>query len=218
MLTDWYPHYVGDYSKKTAHLTMMEHGAYRLLLDHYYATGKPITNDVVQLHRICRAFADAERDAIDKILSDFFVLKNGFYHHERADREIEKRISLSDSRKQAADKRWKKKKCKSISKSKEIAGDLHMPTTTTTTNKKIIQKKPEGVSDSVWDDFIKHRKQKKAPLTETAMIGIENQAREAGWSLESALVEICSRGWTGFNAGWVSKEEKKGKGRGRITL
>lgn len=63
---------------------------------------------------------------------------------------------------------------------------------------------PDGVSESVWSDFVAHRKGKKAALTNTALEGIRREAAKAGWSMEAALTEVCSRGWTGFKASWVA--------------
>ncbi len=71
--------------------------------------------------------------------------------------------------------------------------------------KKAQPPKPEGVSDQVWEDFLAHRKTKKAAVTATAMAQIIKQAELAGWTLEQALQEMCVRGWTGFNAEWVNK-------------
>jgi hypothetical protein len=31
----------------------------------------------------------------------------------------------------------------------------------------------------------------------------------AGWTLENALAECCTRGWTGFKAEWVNKATKQ---------
>jgi hypothetical protein len=62
---------------------------------------------------------------------------------------------------------------------------------------------------SVWEDFVQQRKNKKAPITETALKGIEREARKAGISLNDALQEICARGWTGFKAEWVFKDQPK---------
>jgi hypothetical protein len=71
---------------------------------------------------------------------------------------------------------------------------------------------PDGVSLSVWQDFQKHRKAKKAPITETVMAGVKREADKAGWTMENALIEICSRGWTGFNADWVSGKQPDTRG------
>ena len=34
----FYKRYLGDYQRDTGHLSMLEHGAYTLLLDAFYAT------------------------------------------------------------------------------------------------------------------------------------------------------------------------------------
>ena len=67
---------------------------------------------------------------------------------------------------------------------------------------------PDDVDETVWDDFLNHRKTKKAPVTVTVMNTIRKQADKAGWSMDDALAEICSRGWTGFRADWVSNQTK----------
>lgn len=66
---------------------------------------------------------------------------------------------------------------------------------------------PDGVSPSVWKDFLKLRKAKKAPMTETALDGIRKEAVKAGLSLERALAMCCKRGWQGFEAAWVKDQE-----------
>lgn len=69
--------------------------------------------------------------------------------------------------------------------------------------------KPDDVSDQVWDDFCKLRASKKAPITESALQNIKTQANLAMWTLENALAETCTRGWTSFKAEWV--QHKAGK-------
>ena len=62
---------------------------------------------------------------------------------------------------------------------------------------------PDGVSDSVWQDFLKIRKAKRAPMTDTALAGIRREADKAGYSLAQALETCCKRGWQGFESDWV---------------
>lgn len=66
---------------------------------------------------------------------------------------------------------------------------------------------PDGVSDSVWQDFQKLRKAKKAPITDTALNGIRLEAEKAGMSLGDALAMCCKRGWQGFEAAWVTSSD-----------
>ncbi len=64
--------------------------------------------------------------------------------------------------------------------------------------------KPEGVSDLVWSDFLAIRKAKRAPLTATALEGIEREAKKAAMNLADVLALCCTRGWQGFKADWVA--------------
>jgi len=83
--------------------------------------------------------------------------------------------------------------------------------TETKKEKREIQKAlacPDSVNPSTWSDFLQVRKAKKAPVTAAAISGIEREARKAGWSLEKALTECCARGWAGFKADWVNKDQQ----------
>jgi hypothetical protein len=66
---------------------------------------------------------------------------------------------------------------------------------------------PDGVSEQTWSDFKRLRAAKKAPVTARALDGIYKEAMKAGMSLESALQEMCARGWAGFKAEWVQKND-----------
>ena len=67
---------------------------------------------------------------------------------------------------------------------------------------------PEGVSQSVWQDFKNLRKVKKAPITQRVIDGMQEQADIAGWTLEQAMSECCVRGWQSFKAEWVAEKPK----------
>ena len=66
--------------------------------------------------------------------------------------------------------------------------------------------RPEEVSQAVWADFLVIRKDKRAKLTGTALAGIKSEAVKAGWTLEAALTECCTRGWQSFRAEWVANK------------
>ena len=64
---------------------------------------------------------------------------------------------------------------------------------------------PDGVSNSVWQEFKSLRRAKKAPITQRAIDAISNEAQKIGWTLEKALEECVVRGWQAFKADWVVK-------------
>jgi len=72
---------------------------------------------------------------------------------------------------------------------------------------------PDGVSDSVWQEFKSLRKAKKAPITQRAIDAISSEAQKIGWSLEKALEECVVRGWQAFKADWVVKPNPADKVR-----
>ena len=66
---------------------------------------------------------------------------------------------------------------------------------------------PEGVSESVFQDFIKLRKGLKAPVTQTAIKGLQREAAKANLSLQSVLELCCQNGWRGFKAEWAKNQD-----------
>jgi hypothetical protein len=67
---------------------------------------------------------------------------------------------------------------------------------------------PNGISQSVWEDYKTLRKAKKAPVTQRVIDGMQEQADLAGWTLEKAMEECCIRGWQSFKAEWVTTTHK----------
>ena len=86
---NFYGHYIGDYQRDTADLSLLEHGAYRLLLDAYYATEGPLPADPARLFRIAKAVTAPEQEAVEHVADRFFpVGADGLRHNSRADREL----------------------------------------------------------------------------------------------------------------------------------
>jgi uncharacterized protein YdaU (DUF1376 family) len=104
----WFPFYAGDYLADTGHLTLAQHGAYLLLILHYYRTTTLPANAV---HRICRCSNDADKEICDSILREFFVLDGEVYRHKRIEEEIvildHKSEACAARAKIAANARWK---------------------------------------------------------------------------------------------------------------
>jgi uncharacterized protein YdaU (DUF1376 family) len=109
-MSSFYMRYTGDYSRDTAHLTLIEHGAYCVLLDAYYASEEPLPADKARLYRMARAFDEQEQDAVDAVLERFFTKRGNSYHNKRADAEIGKIKDKTAKARAAAEKRWSEDK------------------------------------------------------------------------------------------------------------
>lgn len=102
----YYSHNIGDFRRDTTHLSLLEHGAYRQLLDTYYLTEKPLTLNHADLMRTHSARNADEMQAVENVLKDFFVRTDGGYVHKRCDIEIEAFHAKSNSASESAKARW----------------------------------------------------------------------------------------------------------------
>jgi uncharacterized protein YdaU (DUF1376 family) len=86
---NFYKRYPADYGKKTARLTLAQHGAYTLLLDEFYLTEAPLPADMGELYRICRAMRAPEQEAVRVVAERFFpIAEDGLRHNKRAAEEL----------------------------------------------------------------------------------------------------------------------------------
>lgn len=90
MSVHYYNFNIGDYRRDTSHLSLLEHGVYRQLLDSYYLDEKPIeTKSVIRRLSI---ISEDEKLALKNVLSDFFEVSEcgNFYIHNRANEDIKR--------------------------------------------------------------------------------------------------------------------------------
>ena len=89
----WMPLYVGDYLGDTGHLTTAQHGAYLLLMMHYWRKGE-LPDDDRQLSKITKLPLKTWCDT-RSTLQDFFY--EG-WKHKRIDMELAKMVRVSEKR------------------------------------------------------------------------------------------------------------------------
>lgn len=212
----WMPLYIGDYLADTARLTTEQHGAYLLLLMDYWRSGKLPDNDVI-LAQICKLSPDAWSNA-KAMLIPFFCIEDGFWVHKRVENELklsaQNKAKKHDRAVKAAQSRWNHATSNATSNAQAMLNECPSPSPSPSHIKPIKTyaskvATPDGVSESVWQDFLTLRAGKKAKVTETAIKGIAREANKAGVSLEQALQVCCERGWTGFKADWVANASSK---------
>ncbi|MFA6046501.1 MAG: DUF1376 domain-containing protein [Phycisphaerales bacterium] len=106
MNDSYYQRYPGDYLRDTIHLSLVEHGAYTILLDAYYSNGVPFPSDLTKFVK-ARARNKSEKDALLSVADEFFpVSDDGLRHNARADRELSKRKAYTHAQALRAGMRW----------------------------------------------------------------------------------------------------------------
>jgi uncharacterized protein YdaU (DUF1376 family) len=83
----YYKFNIADYRKDTGHLSTIEHGIYRQLIDWYYLDEQPIPEETQVVIRRLRLGSE-EVTFLRNILADFFVLGKKGYTHKRIEVEI----------------------------------------------------------------------------------------------------------------------------------
>ncbi len=277
---NYYPHHIGDHTRDTAHLSLLEEAVYRRMIDGYYAREKPLPADKEVVCRLVRARTKRARAAVVRILAEFFTLHEDGWHQSRCDREI----SAYQAAKPAADAKReneRERQDRTRNRRKRLFADLAevgviAPWNATTEelqtawaqrattpvvdistyatgctddppqglvtrddtathaqhpinhspehspkkeeDKEIVPISPphrvkklvtsmgalHAVDPQVLADWQELRKRKRAPITDTALAGIEREAAKAGISLEEALRVGCEFGWSGFRAEWFA--------------
>ena len=198
----FYSFNIGDYMSHTVHLSLMEDLAYRRCLDIYYLHEKPLPEDAGEVARLIRM--PEHKPEVVQVLKEFFTHDVGTgYVHKRTHEEITKYQAKIQAASRAG-------KASALARSNASSTTVQLNKKQETINKKQETniKRPRNVSKKTWDDFLTHRKNKKAPLTETALIGIKNEVKKTTISLEDALVMCQARGWQSFKSDWINKEQK----------
>jgi uncharacterized protein YdaU (DUF1376 family) len=104
----YYQYNIADYRKDTTHLTLLEHGCYRQLLDQYYLDEKPLPADEDKLFRLFNARTQDEKNAIRNVLNDFWTKTEDGYVQGRSKTEIELYKDRLETASKSAKKRWDK--------------------------------------------------------------------------------------------------------------
>ena len=207
---------IGDYHKKAGRLSMIEHGAYTLLMDACYDREQFPTLE--QAYDWCWARTNEEKAAVRFVLEKFFICQDGIYSQSRIQEEIEifhknSSINARIAREREEKRRTERERSVNGQDTNRHLTNNHKPITK---NQEPIKEKtarrqaaiscPAGVDEQVWKDFLATR---KAKLTDTALAVIVKEAQKAGWTLQAALQECAARGWRGFKAEWVNNPAGK---------
>lgn len=207
----YYKRNLGDYAKKAGRLSMLQHGAYTLLMDACYDREQFPTRD--QAIEWVWASSTAEVEAVEFVLSKFFVLKDGVYVQNRIQEELEDYHSKAETNKRIAIERETKRREKNTNRAKASPDDHEPPPNQEPLTKNQEPKKNRfdakaslmalGVDEQVAEDWLRVRKVKDLPLTKTALKGVITEAGKAKLTVPQAIERAASEGWAGFKAIWL---------------
>ena len=218
----YYKRNLGDYAKKAGRLSMLQHGAYTLLIDACY--------DREQFPTRCEAIdwawasSTAEVEAVDFVLSKFFTLDGDRYVQQRIAEELAAYHETSETNKRIAKEREAKRNEASTKRARSVheAPPNHKPLTInqeplikeeTSRKRNASPFCPSGVDEQTWADWLQLRKAKKAPVTETVLKSAVGEAEKAGVTLDRFLQIWCARGSQGLEASWLKDSEKQEIGK-----
>lgn len=213
----YYKRNIGDYAKKAGRLTMLQHGAYTLLIDSCYDREKfPTLEQAIEW---TWASTEAEIEAVKFVLSRFFTLgEDCEYVQDRILDEILDYHSKAEKNKEIALEREAKRRDKRTNRAQSVHESPPNQEPRTNNHKPVTNNKnavacPADVSPDCWEAFIAHRKAVKALVTERVVNTMRNEADKAGIPLEDALDEVVARGWKGFKAEWYKPQTRTEKPR-----
>ncbi|QIG70461.1 DUF1376 domain-containing protein [Rhizobium phage RHph_N28_2] len=112
----WMPLHIADYLADTGHLTATEHGAYLLLIMHYWQNGSLPENERV-IARIAKLSPEQWEESRDMLA----MLFGPGWKHKRIDAELGKADEIIEKRRAAAEARYSKGK-----KQTSDANAMHM--------------------------------------------------------------------------------------------
>lgn len=215
----YYKKNIGDYYKKTGRLSMLEHGAYTLLIDACYDRERfPTLDEAIDW---AWARTDAEIEAVKFVLGKFFTLDGDIYTQNRISEElahykkigeVNQRIALEREQNRRLAKRSVNEDSTERGNSVNESPPNQEPRTKN--QEPYIQDKPVkfvfkkalvdlGVDSKIVDEWLIVRKTKKASNTETALKGFVGKVEKSGIDLNTALKICVERSWTGFDKSWL---------------
>lgn len=142
----YYKKNIGDYHKKAGRLTMLQHGAYTLLMDACYDREEfPTIDDAIEW---VWASSEAEIEAVKFVLSKFFDLIDGVYIQNRIERELDAYQEKAKTNKRIAiDRELKRKQARRLKESTNRATESTNRVTESTNREHSVDTSCDSVNE-----------------------------------------------------------------------
>jgi len=198
----YYQHNIGDYARDTGHLTVLEHGIYRLLLDWCYLNEKPITTE--QAIRVSRG----NPKETQSVLSEFFLMENDGWIHKRVQKEvlayhekvkINRKNGAKGGRPKPNDNPMGSQSGSEINPNHKPITNNHKPINKTVAKKAEAFVLPDWINKTHWDIWHEHPKRKNLSNAQK-QLAVDKLAgwKEQGIDYALALENAATNNWQGI--------------------
>jgi uncharacterized protein YdaU (DUF1376 family) len=209
------PFYVADYLADTGHLSTIEHGAYMLLIMHYWQKGG-LPADERMIARVARMTTEQwaeSREVLALMFGDGWT-------HKRIDTELAKATEIVGKRRAAAEHRHSKSNAHAVHVD-STCSDTGVPQSQSPTSKTSLEVKrvPRDELLTVLDTeradaVLDHRRRIGSPMTVEAAKRLAQRLAE--WHDPNAAAdEMLAQGWRGFKPEWMQTRPRSGAPPGR---
>jgi uncharacterized protein YdaU (DUF1376 family) len=176
------------------HLSLLEHGVYRQLLDLYYLNECELDANALRL--ICARSAE-EINAAETVLNEFFEKTGSGYKHKRCEAEIEKFRSKSTKAKASADARWSGKQGNDDANAMRTHSEGNA-------NHKPITNNHSIESEALFDEFwLAYPKKKNKGDAMRAFAKLKNKKETLGLILNALQWQKLTYDWTKENGQFI---------------
>lgn len=223
----YYQFNIADYRKDTVHLSTIEHGIYRQLIDWYYLEEKPIPLETQVVMRRLSLGSDNLHN-LQNVLSDFFKETKLGYCHKRITVELENYQAQFAKNRVNGKLGGRPSKTQVVSENNHMATQAepkitltnnHKPITNNQINKNLTQKNEffADIDFDVYQAWLSVRKAKRGgKISKVVYAAVARESLKAGLTIEQAVRECAERNWITFNADWY--ESSKNKSSGIVNL
>lgn len=220
-----YPYYrffPGDYLRDTRRLTILQHGAYHLLIHEYMTAGKPLHGNLDAMCRVCGALSGEERKAVEFVLAEFFTMDGPNWRHKRCDGELAELSGRSAAASESAKKRWNANAMRTHSEGNANQNQNQIKSKARSKTKPSAEMPPDlAVPSDLWQQFRENRRSLKAPMTAHAENLLARKLRAlvaAGQNGVGVVEQSIERGWKGLFAVDVQQTKAKTQAEKRAVV
>jgi len=207
----YYTFNIGDYRKDTGHLTTLEHGIYRQLLDWYYLDELPIPKETQTVIRRLRLVSDSDTQSLQNVLNDFFVLRDDGYHQSHCDGVIHKYHGMAKKNKANGKLGGRPKKTQSVILDNPDQSESKGNQEPITKNQQPTTKKEkkgasadvvlvDGLDVNAWTAWFFYRDGIGKPIKPASMLAAQKAMVKFGEQQSAVVEQSMANGWQGLFA------------------